>query len=472
MENKHYEYLVIGAGVVGANIFSLLARQGKSVAMIDTALDVATGASKANSGLVHAGFDAKPNTLKARLNVLGNKMYPSEAKRLGLPIKKTGAFVVGNDLNIIKDLIKRGNINGVQGLEILKSEDLKSRLPMINSSIKYGLFAPDAYIISPYMFTICLTEEGIINGGSVYLGYTTKKIVKQKDLFVVTDGKMQISTNVIINCAGAGYNNIAKLLNTEEYNIEYRRGEYYVLDTTERDLVPATVFPLPTKESKGVLITPTIDGNILIGPTSTIGDIQTKTTAEDLNFVKNNAINLIPNINFKKVIRIFSGVRSIVGEDFIIEKSRKVDGVVNIAGICSPGLSAAPAIAEYVFDLIGEKKIKTHPKKIEPYKTLNKLSVNERNELIKQNPAYGRIVCKCEGISEGEIIDALSRPLRVVSIDGVKRRTRTGMGRCQGGFCLSPTIELIAKANKLQLEDVVKENIGSNIIYGNVKENV
>lgn len=465
-----FEYLVIGGGVVGANIFSSLARANKSVALIDKALDVATGASKANSGLVHAGFDAKPNTLKAKLNVLGNKMYEMQAKRLGLPIKKTGAYVVGNQKEQLSDLLKRGKLNGVDGLSIISGVELKNKLPMLSSEIKYALFAENAYIISPYMFTICLTEEGIVNGGKVFLGFESKKIKRVNDYYVVFDGKNEIICKYIINSAGFGYNDIAKLIGSETYNIEHRRGEYYVLDSTEKDLVPATIFPLPTKESKGVLVTPTIDGNILVGPTSTTSDYVSKTTSSDLAFVRESAIRMIPSINLKKTIRIFSGVRSIVGDDFVIEKSKIRENVINIAGICSPGLSAAPAIAEYVLNILGISTKFGNAIKIKPYLMLSTLSQKKQNELIAQNPAYGKIVCKCEGISEGEILDALSRPLQVVSTDGIKRRTRTGMGRCQGGFCLAKTMELIAKKNNISLFDVVKENKGSNILVSNVKE--
>ena len=470
MQKNVFEYLIIGGGIVGTSVFSALARQGKSVALADKALDVGTGASKANSGLVHAGFDAAPGTLKAKLNVLGNSMYPSEAKRLGLPIKKVGAYVVGNELNKLKDLVKRGTINGVSGLTILSQNELKEKLPMLRSDIKYAMHAENAYIISPYMFTICLAEEGIVNGGEVFLDYQPRKISKVNDCFVVSDGKNEIHAKYIINSAGAGYNEIAKLIGAENYPITYRRGEYYVLDKTEKNLVPSTIFPLPSKDSKGVLVTPTIDGNILVGPTSTLSDVVAKTTAEDLAFVREKACNMVPSLNLKKTIRIFSGVRSIVCDDFVIEKSKVVPNVINIAGICSPGLSSAPAIALYVLDLLG---ISTNIKKgvkIRPYITMQDLSTSKQNELISQNPSYGKIVCKCEGISEGEIIDALSRPLRVLSTDGVKRRTRTGMGRCQGGFCLARTIELIAQKNNISLFDVVKENKGSNIIVGNVKE--
>ena len=468
-QNNIFEFAIFGGGVVGASIFSALARSGKSVCMIDKALDVATGASKANSGLVHAGFDALSGTKKALLNVLGNKMYVSEAKRLGLPIKKTGAYVVGNDQKKLCELFERGEKNGVQGLHLLSESELKARLPMLCSDIKHGLFAENAYIISPYMFTICLAEEGIVNGGKVFLGFDTKKIKKDQGLYVISCGDAEIKAKHIINCAGAGYNDVARLIGSELYEIEYRRGEYYVLDSTEGGLVPSTIFPLPTKAGKGVLVTPTIDGNILVGPNSEPSNQSTKTTADGLAFVKAQSMLTVPNINFKKTIRIFSGIRTIVGDDFVIECSKKAANVINIAGICSPGLSAAPAIALFVLDLLGlETKIPA-AKKIEPYKNFASLSNAQKNKIIAQNPKYGKIVCKCEGISEGEIIDALSRPLRVISVDGIKRRTRTGMGRCQGGFCLSKTIELIAKANKINPSDVVKENRGSNIVAGEVK---
>ncbi|MBQ9790428.1 MAG: FAD-dependent oxidoreductase [Clostridia bacterium] len=468
--NDMFDYVIVGAGIVGSSIFSALARSGKSVCMIDKALDVGTGAAKANSGLVHAGFDAKPGTLKAKLNVLGNKMYPLEAKRLGLSIKKTGAYVVGNDKEKLEELLARGKTNGVDGLHLLSGSELKAKLPMLNPEIKYALFAENAYVISPYMFTICLAEEGIVNGGRVVLGFDAKRIKKHGDIFTISDGFDEIKTKYIINSSGAGYNEIANMIGSEIYELEFRRGEYFVLDSTEKNLVPSTVFPLPSKAGKGVLVTPTVDGNILVGPSSQLSDDITKTTAEGLSFVRSQASNMIPSINFKKTIRIFSGIRTVVGDDFVIEKSREMPNVINIAGICSPGLSAAPAIALYVLNLLGLDTKIPAAKKIKPYVALSSLPVSKKNELIARNPLYGKIVCKCEGISEGEIVDALSRPLRVVSVDGIKRRTRTGMGRCQGGFCLSKTIELIAKKNNITLFDVVKENKGSNIIVSGVKK--
>ncbi len=470
IKQNYYDYAIIGAGIVGSSIFSALARSGASVCMIDKALDVATGASKANSGLVHAGFDAVPGTNKAKLNVLGNKMYPVEAKRLGLNIKKTGAFVVGNDEAKIHELLMRGEQNGVKNLQFLEKAELHAKLPMINENISHGLFAEDAYVISPYMFTICLAEEGIVNGGRVFLAFEPKKIRKRGEIFTISNEVDEIHAKWIVNASGSGYNEIANLIGTEIYPMTFRRGEYYVLDSTEKNLVPSTIFPLPTKAGKGVLVTPTIDGNILVGPNSEISDDDTKTTARGLAFVGENSKQLVPSINLKKTIRIFAGIRSIVGDDFVIEKSKLVPNVVNIAGICSPGLSSAPAIALEVLNILGISTKIPQAKKIVPYFQMMNLSKSKQAEMIKTNPKYGKIVCKCEGVSEGEIEDALKRPLKVFSVDGIKRRTRTGMGRCQGGFCLSKVIETIAKENKIAIESVVKENIGSNIIVGEVKK--
>ena len=470
MGNVEFDYLIVGAGIVGANVFSALARTGHSVALVDKAYDVATGASKANSGLVHAGFDPIPGTNKARLNRIGNIMYPGEAKRLGLKIKRTGAYVVGNDKTALEELYKRGHENLIDGLELLDEKALHSKIKNLSPDIKYGLFAKNAYIVSPYMFTICLTEEGIVNGGQVLLGYQIKSVKREKDGYVLTNGKTSIKTKFIINAAGAGYNDVAKLIGAEEYPLEFRRGEYYVLDSSEKDLVAATVFPLPTQKGKGVLVTPTIDGNILVGPNSEISDTCTKTTKFGLDDIKNKAETLISGINFRKTIRIFSGIRTISGTDFIIEKSKTQPNVINIAGICSPGLSSAPAIALDVLKMLNLEPNYKKAKQIKPYFVMNDLSEVEQNNMIKQDPRYGKIVCKCENVSEGEIVEALHRPLKVYSTDGIKRRTRAGMGRCQSGFCLNRVVELIAKENGISLFDVVKENEGSNILLSNVKE--
>lgn len=469
--NQILDCIIIGAGVVGASIFNAVVKSGYSCLLIDKACDVATGASKANSGLIHAGFDAKPGTLKAKLNVMGNKMYPAICKRLGVPLKKIGAMVVGNDISAVTELYNKGMQNGVSNLYVLNREQLLELQPNLSSQVTCGLYAKDAYIVSPYLYTICLTEEAIVNGGQVLLNTTVTKVVKNKDVYKVSTSFGDYYTKKIVNCAGAGFNNVAKTLGTETIDLQFRRGEYYVLDSTEANLVSHTIFPLPTKTSKGVLVTPTIDGNILVGPTSYVSDDSTKTTAEGLDSIKQKSQMLIENVNLRKTIRTFSGIRAVSGEDFVIRKSNKDANIVYAGGICSPGLSSAPAIAKMVVDLLEftyNPNVKT--KLIKPYFLIKDLPITKQKELISKDKNYGKIICKCENISAGDIVYALNRPLPVVSTDAIKRRVRAGMGRCQGGFCLDGAINLIASQNKISTQSVLKENLGSNHIIGNIRE--
>lgn len=455
-----YDVAIIGGGVVGTFIFDDLSLIGAKVVLIEKELDVATGMSKANSGLIHAGFDAKPNTKKAIFNVRGNELYPSICKRLGVKLKNTGAFVVGDDINKIKELEQRGKQNGVKGISLLNEKELRKVLPSICENITCGLYAQTACIIDPYLLTICLAEEGVLNGGTVELDFDIKAVKKENGIFKISSKDKVVYAHRIINAAGAGYNGVAKLIGSEQYKTEFRRGEYYVLDQSEGNIVPATVFPLPSAKGKGVLVTPTVDGNILVGPTSYESEYDTKTTTEGLNDIRQKVSSMLTNVNLSKTIRVFSGVRVITGDDFIIENSNNVQGVINIAGICSPGLSAAPAISEYVITkLLGAKLVyKKDAKRIKPYLRLKELSLQKQNMLIKQNPDYGKIVCKCEGISLGEIKDAINRPIRPTTMDGIKRRIRAGMGRCQGGFCSDKVAMILAKENNVRMEDIVKEH--------------
>lgn len=467
---KTYDCVVIGGGVVGASIFNKLVRLGKSVALLDKASDVSTGASKANSGIVHAGYDPMPNTLKAKLNVEGSEIFPKLCKRLNVPIKNCGALVVGDDMEKIKNLYERGKQNGVKRLEILNREKIKQLMPDISDSITCALYAKTSCIVSPYLFTINLCEEGIINGGEVFLEEDIESVKKVKGFVLKTKRNTFFAKN-IINSAGAGYNDIAKILGSEEYEIQFRRGEYFVFSKTSNLNVPCTIFPLPTKKGKGVLITPTVDGNFLVGPTSERCENETVTTDLGLNDIKEKAKNILPNINFKNAIREFSGIRTICGEDFIIEKSKKVKNVINIAGICSPGLSSAPAIANMVASLLGYSlEERKNLKRLKEIKLLKDYDEETQNEMIRQNKDYGEIVCKCEKITKGDVINTLNRPLKIRSVDGVKRRTNAGMGICQGGFCFTKVVNLIKDVRKIKYEEVLKENRGSEVALGNIRE--
>lgn len=442
-----FDYLIFGGGVVGSAVFNKLLRKGKSAVLVESALDLATGSTKANSGLTHAGFDAEENTLKAKFNVRGNQMMEGLCKELKVPYKKCGAVVVGNDKEKLTTLLRRGINNGVKNLEIIEDEKLHSLVPNLSDEIKLALYAPDAGLVSPYMLAIALAEEAVINGGQVRLGYKTKTI-KKENVFKISDGKEEIEAKNIINAAGAGYNEIAKLLQTEVYDLKFRRGEYIVLDKT--DFVPLSVFPLPTALGKGILATPTVDGNVLLGPTAEdVEDYNTETTNEGINKV----LSYI-KANFKKVplfknIRQFSGIRVSAGSDFIVEKSKLQKNVVNIAGINSPGLTSAPAIAEYVALLFGE--------------TGEDREMKRRYGYHSELPSG--IVCRCEKVCENDIVNAIHAPIPATTVDAIKRRTRAGMGRCQGGQCILPVCKILSRELDVKFEDIKKESENSLIMF-------
>ena len=469
-KNNVFDVLIVGGGVVGACVLNKLTRIGKKCLLIDKASDVATGASKANSGLVHAGYDPKPNTLKAKLNIRGNKLYPKLCKRLGVKLDKCGALVLGDDETQLDNLYQRGLENKVY-VEKWNRNQILEKVPDLADHITCALYARDAYIVSPYFFTISVADEAVLNGAKVSLEEDLVSVEKKDDIFEVVTKKATYYAKQIVNSAGAGYNEVAKLLKAEEYPLEFRRGEYFVFDKIKDFNVPCTLFTMPTKLGKGVLITPTIDGNFLLGPTSTESDTQTKVTSEGLDEIRNKAQLIVKNINFRNSIRQFSGVRVISGDDFVVEKSKVTDGVINIAGICSPGLTSAPAIAEMVTKLLGfSLKEKENLKPLKKRVLFKELSKAKQIQLCKENKNYCSIVCKCEEITKGDVIEALNRPIKVASVDAVKRRCNAGMGRCQGGFCFTKVVAQIIKERKIAYEQVKKENRGSEVCLADIRE--
>ena len=469
-KNNVFDILIVGGGVVGACVLNKLTCIGKKCLLIDKASDVATGASKANSGLVHAGYDPKPNTLKAKLNIRGNKLYPKLCKRLGVKLDKCGALVLGDDETQLDNLYQRGLENKVY-VEKWNRNQILEKVPDLADHITCALYARDAYIVSPYFFTISVADEAVLNGAKVSLEEDLVSVEKKDDIFEVVTKKATYYAKQIVNSAGAGYNEVAKLLKAEEYPLEFRRGEYFVFDKIKDFNVPCTLFTMPTKLGKGVLITPTIDGNFLLGPTSTESDTQTKVTSEGLDEIRNKAQLIVKNINFRNAIRQFSGVRVISGDDFVVEKSKVTDGVINIAGICSPGLTSAPAIAEMVTKLLGfSLKEKENLKPLKKRVLFKELSKAKQIQLCKENKNYCSIVCKCEEITKGDVIEALNRPIKVVSVDAVKRRCNAGMGRCQGGFCFTKVVAQIVKERKIAYEQVKKENRGSEVCLADIRE--
>ena len=468
-----FDYLVVGGGVVGTAILNKLTRLGKHCALAEIQNDVGFGASRANTALVHSGIDCKPNTLKAKLNVRGNELYPEMCSRLGVKFIQNGHLIVGNDKEKLNNLISRAKENGVQGVKLLNKTQLHKIEPNLSDNIEMGIFVPSGGMVSSYNLAVALAEEAIVNGAEVFLTFDTKKIKKTKLGFEVlsADGR-KINAERIINACGAGFNDINKLMGAEEYDTVFRRGEYYLLDHSVSSFVSHPIFPLPSEYSKGILVSPTVHGNIMVGPTSIVGGKEAITTREGLSQIKREVNLTFNNVPFRENIRVFSGVRTIVGDDFIIEKSKNVEGLVNVAGICSPGLSSAPAIAEYVASLVGldaNAEIK-RLKKRKPITALNELLVEEQNALIKKNPDYGKVVCRCENISLGEIKEVVSSPLPATSVDAVKRRTRAGMGRCQSGFCIFQVMEEIARATKKTFSDIEKDGVGSKILKSKIKE--
>jgi len=458
-EKKVYEYAVFGGGVVGTAILNKLTRLNKKSILIELGEDVCIGMSKANSAIAHAGFDALPGTLKATLNVRGKKLLDRLCKELQVPYKNIGAVVVGNDIEQLEILKARGKENGVPNLEIIEGELLYKLVPHLKKDIKYGLYAPTSSIVNIFMLTIAFAEEAILNGADFRLSYDTKSIAFDGDIFTISNGKEKIYARHVVNSTGWGYNNIAKLLGVETYPLTYRRGEYYVLDRDAEGYVNITVFPLPSKLGKGILATPTTDGNILFGPTSeNCESLDPVITAEGLRKITKNINSLFENPPFNKAIREFAGIRVGSGNDFIIERSKINPRVINLCGINSPGLTAAPAIAEMVCELLQIKEKQEIPmKRREPYGFILDKTPEQLDELVKVDPKFGNIICKCELVSEAEILRAIHSPLKPHSVDGIKRRVRPTAGHCQGGSCLLKVAQIISRELNIPLEEIIKE---------------
>lgn len=469
-----YSCVIVGGGIIGTTIFSLLARGGVKVALIEKGEDVALGATKANSGIIHAGYDCAENTLKARLNVEGNKMYKSEAKRLGEKIINCGSVVVaGKDgLDRLTELYNRGLVNGVPAMKIIKAPEIKKLIPNISDNVEYALYAKTAKIVSPYNYCIAYCEEAILNGGKLYLN-TEIKSCKHKSGFELslTNGE-KIKCTYLINCAGSGVNEVSKIVGAESLPVVLTKGEYMLLDKGE-NLSSMPVFPLPTSKGKGILAVPTVSGNTALGPTAVnIEKFETTVTNAGIKEIKENMSLTLDNINYRKVIKMYAGVRVKVGDDFYIQFSNSVDNYLFVAGICSPGLSAAPAIAEYVKKLLMQKGLVFADKKLikrKPYtntKTMSKLALNR---LIKKDSNYGRVICRCENITQGEINEVLSGPIHPLTTDGIKRRLRVTMGRCQGSFCYPTLLDIVAKKYNVDKKKV-KFKGETSVVTGDIKE--
>jgi len=473
-----YDVAVIGAGVVGAMVAYELAKYDVSVCILEKKSDVAMGATRANSAIVHAGFDAAVGSLKAKFNVQGSKMMPKICADLGVKYKNNGSLVVGfdeNDRKTLEGLLERGIKNGVPGLEILERDEILKLEPNIGREVKYALRAPTGAIVCPYELALAGVGNAMDNGADLFCNFDVQSIEKKGDFFEISSKKAKIQAKYAVNCAGVFSDKVAAMVDDIDFDVHPRRGEYMLLDKTCGELITHTVFCTPSVMGKGILVSPTVDGNLLLGPTAQ--DIEdkndTKTTQEGLASVRAQATRNVDGINFSKVITSFTGLRSVGStHDFIINAK---DNFVNCAGIESPGLSASPAIALYVSELLfgmglAKNARKNHVSTREALHAFREMSIDEKNEVIKKDPRYARIVCRCELVTEGEIVKAITTNPKPHDLDGVKRRTRSGMGRCQGGFCTPYVMELIEKYAGIAYDKITKSSGESVILTGRTEK--
>lgn len=475
-----YDVIIAGAGVTGAFAARTLSGYELKVCILEKGNDAASGASRANSGIVHAGYDCMPGSLKALLNIRGAQMMEKIASELDVPYKKTGSLVAGfgdSDLKILKDLMERGILNGVNGLEILDGEAVRLLEPMLSDKITHALYSPSAAIVCPYELTIAAVENAVENGAELFRNREVKGISFHADHIEVDTDQGSLNCRYFINAAGACAGLVAQMAGDHDIAISPRKGEYLLFDKKCRGTVNHVVFQCPTSMGKGVLVTPTVDGNLMIGPSAEDTDDfeDCPTTAQGLAKVAQSAGRVLAEIDLSQVITSFAGLRAKAsGKDFIIRPSRVNPAFIHAAGIDSPGLTCAPAIGEYIRDILKNQGLEMVPKnnwKRTRDKVLRfrELGGSELDMLLKRDPSYSKIVCRCEKVTEGEVLDCIRRPAGALDVDSVKRRTRAGMGRCQGGFCTPRIVELLSRELGLPYDQITKKGKESWMLAGKTK---
>lgn len=477
-----YDVVIIGAGVIGCAIARELSKYKLNTLVLEKESDVCAGTSKANSAIVHAGFDAMPNTLKGKLNAKSNLMFDKLSEELDFQFKRNGSLVLcfdKNDIEKLYELKKRGDENGVPNLRVIDGDEVRWMEPNVTDNVVAAIYAPTGGIVCPFTFTIALAEHANINGVEFKFNSKVVNIIKNENYFSLVTEEGIIETKMVVNAAGLYSDNINNFVSEEKFEIIPRRGEYNLFDKYAGDLVGKTLFQLPTKLGKGVLVTPTVDGNLLIGPNAI--DIEDKedlgVTREGLDEIMEKALLSVKSIPMNLVITSFSGLRAKTKKkDFIIGEPDDAKGFINAAGIESPGLTSAPLIGEMIKDIIIDR---LNPKRNEDYNPIrkaienfNEMSLDEKREAIKKNNNYGTIVCRCEMVTEAEIIAAINRPLGASTLDAVKRRTRAGAGRCQCGFCITRIMEILNSEKKIPLTEIKKFNKDSKILVGKLKEDL
>ena len=478
-----FDVTIIGAGVIGCSIARELSKYNLKTCVLESSSDVASGTTKANSAIVHGGYDANPSTLKGQLNAKGNAMFSKLAKELDFPFKRNGSLVLCFEKDNMVDLthlLEQGEKNGVPDLVILDGDQVRKIEPNITDHCVGALYSPTGGIVCPYEMTIAMAENAFNNGVEFRFETEVKNIEKDSNNYIITTNKGDIKTKIIINAAGLYSGQISNMISENKLKIVPRRGEYVLFDRALGSLVSSTIFQLPTKLGKGVLVTPTVDGNLLIGPNAVDVDDKTNldTTREGIEDIVSKAqLSIQIPFPMNMVITSFSGNRATnESNDFIIEEVKDAKNFINVAAISSPGLSSAPSIALMVSDMVLEKLVPEENSKFNPIRVgirkFREMTNEQRKEIIKEIPEYGTVICRCETVTEGEILDSIRRPLGARTLDGVKLRTRAGMGRCQSGFCSTRVVDILSKELNIPRCEVTKSGGASILLTGANKQSL
>lgn len=469
-----YDVIIVGGGVIGCAIARELSKYKLRTVLLEKNNDVCNETSAANSAIVHSGYDPLPNSLKAQMNVLGNSMYPQMCKELDVPFIQNGSLTIAttdDEMNTLLSLQKRANENKVE-TKILSSEEVLKLEPQLNKDIKGALFAPTCGIVNPFELTVALMENAMDNGVELLLNHEVNNIkINENSVSVFCKNDKELECKVLINAAGLFADDINAFVDKDSFTITPRKGQYFVLDHFDLNFVKHTLFMVPSDKGKGVLVTPTTSGNYLIGPSSDfVDDKQDLSTTKDiLDSVRSQASRIIENIPYANLIRQYSGLRAVSSTgDFIIEHSKVSKNLINVAGIQSPGLASCPAIALKVVELLKEcmplnENAEFNPIRRKVYR-LKEMSIEDKNKLISENPQFGHIVCRCEKISEGEIVDCIHRNCGATTVKGVKKRCRPGFGKCQGAMCEASVIKILARELKKDESEILYSENGSNIL--------
>ena len=473
------DILIVGAGITGTSLARELSRYNADVIVVDRGADLAEGATKANSGIVHAGYDAVPGTLKARFNVQGASLFPDLCRALSVPYRKCGALVIGfdgKDLETLEALLQRGIRNGVKNLRLLTREEALALEPSLNPDISGALDVPESAIVSPYELAYALADDAALNGVSFRFNRTVSAVEKTEGGWVVrTEEGETVTCRTFVNCSGASGAALHNSISDLPLQMTHRRGQYYLLDRAPVLPFSRTVFQCPSVMGKGVLVSPTVHGNLLLGPNAEdISDpLDTATTAAGLSEVLEKARRTWPTLSVRTNITNFSGIRAhLLTDDFVVGPVSGAAGAFEAIGIESPGLSSAPAIGLYLSAMIAESLALTKkqdlislPLRPVPF---HEMTDGQRTAAVQENPEYGNIVCRCECVTEAEVRQAIRRPVGARTIDGVKRRTRAGMGRCQGGFCSPRVAQILSEETGVPLPDITKDGGNSYLLSGSL----